>query len=65
LSNLAPGKYWLIARAASDDETSDRPIAPIAWDANERAKLRKEAEALKLEVELKPCQRRSNQVVKY
>jgi hypothetical protein len=65
LSNLAPGKYWLIARAAPDDGTIDRPVGQIAWDANERAKLRKEAEVMKIEIELKPCQRITDQVVKY
>ncbi len=65
LSNIAPGKYWLIARAAPDDEPSDVPPPPAAWDANERAKLRKEAEAMKIEIELKPCQRITDQVVKY
>jgi hypothetical protein len=65
LSNIAPGKYWLIARAAPDDEPSDRPPAPGAWDASERAKLRREAETLKIEVELKPCQRLPDQLVKY
>ncbi|HEV2669193.1 MAG TPA: hypothetical protein VG324_30025, partial [Blastocatellia bacterium] len=65
MSNIAPGKYWLIARAAPDDEMSDGPPAPAAWDANERAKLRKEAESTKTEVELKPCQRVTDQVVKY
>jgi protocatechuate 3,4-dioxygenase beta subunit len=65
LSNIAPGKYWLIARAAPDDEPGDRPATPAAWDANERAKLRREAEALKIEVELKPCQRMRDQIVKY
>src|SRR5262245_7477729 len=63
--NLAPGKYWLIARAAPDDESSDRPHAPVAWNAIERAKLRKEAEAMKIEVELKPCQRVSDLVLKF
>jgi hypothetical protein len=63
--NMAPGKYWLIARAAPDDELSDRPPAPVAWNAIERAKLRKEAEAMKIEIELKPCQRITDQVVKY
>src|SRR5215813_12402456 len=65
LSNIAPGKYWLVARAAPDDEPSDGPPPPAAWDAVERAKLRKEAEAMKVEIELKPCQRITDQVVKY
>ncbi|MCI0392889.1 MAG: carboxypeptidase-like regulatory domain-containing protein [Acidobacteria bacterium] len=64
-SNLAPGKYLLLVRAAPQDELSDRPLAPVAWNANERAKLRREAEALKIEVELKPCQRIEGQTVKY
>jgi hypothetical protein len=63
--NMAPGKYWLIARAAPDDEMSDNPALPVAWHANGRAKLRKEAEALKIEIELKPCQRAPDQLVKY
>jgi hypothetical protein len=57
LSNLAPGKYWLIARAAPDDETSDLPVTPVAWDATERAKLRREAMTAKNEIELRPCGR--------
>jgi hypothetical protein len=64
LSNLAPGKYWLIARAAPDDETSDRPVAPIAWDANERAKLHREAMAAKNEIELRPCGRLKDYVLR-
>jgi len=65
LSNVAPGEYWLVARAAPDDEPSDGLPPPAAWDAVERAKLRKEAEAMKVEVELKPCQRITDQIVKY
>jgi hypothetical protein len=63
--NVAPGKYRLLVRAAADDEPSDRPRAPIAWDANGRAKLRKEAGTLKTEIELKPCQRIWDQVIRY
>jgi carboxypeptidase family protein len=63
--NMAPGKYRLLARAAPDDEPSDRPPAPAAWDVNERVRLWKEAEAMRVEIELKPCQRVSDQVVKY
>lgn len=63
--NIAPGKYRLLAHAMPDDAPSGNFTAPIAWDAGERAKLRKEAEAMKIEVELKPCQRVSDQVVKH
>jgi hypothetical protein len=65
LNNIAPGRYWLAPRAVPDDEPSDRPPALVAWDANERAKLRREAEALKVEVELKACQRAAEQIVKF
>jgi hypothetical protein len=65
LSNLAPGKYWLIARAAPDDEMSDRPVTPIAWDASERAKLRREAMAAKNEIELQPCGRLKDYVLRF
>ena len=64
-NNIAPGRYWLIARAMPEDEPIDLPPTPIAWDANERTKLRREAEALKIEVELKPCQRVTEQIVKF
>jgi hypothetical protein len=56
-SNLAPGKYWLLARAVPDPEPNDKPARPTAWDAAERAKLRREAEAANIVIELKPCQR--------
>jgi hypothetical protein len=54
LKNLAPGKYWLLARPLADDESNNRPAA---WDATERARLRREAEAAKQEVVLTACQR--------
>lgn len=63
--NLAPGKYWLLARVVGDDEPIDRPALPAAWDADERAKLRREAEANKLEVELKACDHKTDQLVRY
>jgi Carboxypeptidase regulatory-like domain len=63
-NNIAPGKYRLLTRIVPDDEPIDRAPFPAAWDANERAKLRKEAEAMKVEIELKPCQRIMGQIVK-
>ena len=56
-ANLAPGKYLLVARTIPDNEPSDKPAKPVAWDALERGKLRKEAEASNSLVELKTCQR--------
>jgi len=39
--NMAPGKYRLLIRAVQDDKPDDSPPAPVAWNAIERAKLRK------------------------
>jgi len=50
--HLAPGRYWLLAKSA--DPVNDRAVA---WDATARATLRREAEAAKNEIELKPCSR--------
>lgn len=58
--NLAPGKYWLLARPLADDESSELPTRPLAWDVAERAKLRREAEAAQQEVELTTCQTRAD-----
>jgi hypothetical protein len=63
--NLAPGRYWLLARAVSNDEITDRQTLPLVWDGAEREKLRKEAEAKKNEIELKPCQRVTDHTSKY
>jgi hypothetical protein len=63
--NLAPGKYWLLARPVPDDEPVDRPPRQWAWDSADRAKLRMEAEAKKLEVDLKPCQRVSDYSIRF
>lgn len=63
--NMAPGKYRLLIRAAQDGQPNDGLPTPAAWGAIERAKLRKEAAAMNVEVDLKPCQRVSDQVVKY
>ncbi|MGH9837345.1 MAG: carboxypeptidase regulatory-like domain-containing protein [Blastocatellia bacterium] len=51
--NLSPGRYWLLARPVAEERAKDGN----AWDNVERAKLRREAEAAKNEIELQPCQR--------
>ncbi|HKQ79778.1 MAG TPA: carboxypeptidase-like regulatory domain-containing protein [Blastocatellia bacterium] len=63
--NLAPGKYLITTREIPGSEATDEPARPVAWDAAERAKLRKEAEAAKVEVELKACQRVSDFELKF
>jgi Carboxypeptidase regulatory-like domain len=53
LSNLAPGRYWLLTAPALDGGLT-KLRTPDATAT--RAKLRREAEAAKTEIELKPCQ---------
>ncbi len=65
LINLAPGKYWLLAKPVVEEISSTTLPAPIAWDAVERARLRKEAEAAKIEIELKSCQRVKDYVLRF
>ncbi len=63
-TNIAPGKYWLLARLVVESGQPDRP-APARWNATERAKLRKEAEVAKNEIELKACQRVKDHVLRF
>jgi hypothetical protein len=65
LTHLAPGKYWLLARAVPDDESGEQPEKPVAWDADARAKLRREAKAANQVIELTPCQRARDFVLKF
>jgi hypothetical protein len=65
LQNLAPGRYWLIARPAPENESPERTSRPLAWDADKRVKLRQEAEAAKITIELQPCQRVLDYVLRY
>jgi hypothetical protein len=58
LINLAPGKYWILARPGPADQSK-----PKAWNAADRIKLRKEAEATNNLIELQPCQRLENHEV--
>ncbi len=63
--NLAPGRYFLLARIIPDSEPADRQQMPVALDAIERAKLRQEAEARKAEIELTPCQRVKDHILRW
>ena len=55
----------LLTRALPDSDEVERQTIPLAWDAAERAKLRKEAEAEKNEIDLKPCQRVKDHVLRF
>jgi len=63
--HIAPGKYWLYARQASEKEVNNNRSRPLAWDEIERAKLRREATAAKNEVELKACERVKDHVLRW
>jgi hypothetical protein len=65
ISNLAPGRYFILARAVSDEEFMEREFRPVAWDAVSRKKLRREAEAANVTVELQRCQRVTDYSLKY
>lgn len=65
LNHLAPGKYWLLARAVPDDESDEQPAKPVAWDADARTKLQREAKAANQVIELTPCQRARDFVLKF
>jgi hypothetical protein len=56
LNNLPPGRYWAIARfPAAEDAHVDWKLR-LPDQAQNRAKLRHDAEAAKIAIELKPCQ---------
>jgi hypothetical protein len=57
LTNIAPGKYWMLAKPSPEPEMSGAPVRPAIRDVQKRNALRKEAEVAKLVVELKSCQK--------
>jgi protocatechuate 3,4-dioxygenase beta subunit len=61
--NVAPGRYFVLARAVA--EAGDAPRRPAAWDTEARAGLRREAEAAKTPAELLPCQRTADFVLRF
>ncbi len=56
-TNLAPGRYFIIARLEPAVETESTRPRPSAWDATTRLKVQREAKTANTVVELKPCQR--------
>jgi len=63
--HLAPGKYWMLARSLSETETNNETMRPVAFDTAARAKLRREAEAAKNEIDLKTCQRVKDHLLRF
>ena len=61
---LAPGRYLAVARPFVV-ESGERAPRPAALDAKTRALLRREAESANTTVELKPCQRTADFVLRF
>ena len=57
LLNVAPGRYWLLARPLPEEDSKLRIPRPQAWNPAARAALHREAAASNVAIELKPCQR--------
>ena len=58
--HLAPGKYLVVARAVDENQAAEKTPRLVAWDTAERTKLRKEADAVNVVIELKACERKAN-----
>ena len=56
LHNIAPGRYWVVAQTFSDDAPTPLTKLRLPHETATRARLRRDAEAAKNEIELKPCQ---------
>jgi hypothetical protein len=55
INNLAPGRYLAVVRVARENESVLTKLR-LPDESEARANLRREAEAAKTEIELKPCQ---------
>jgi protocatechuate 3,4-dioxygenase beta subunit len=56
-TNVAPGRYRILAREIADAEMGEDGPSPIAWAEQGREMLRREAESSATIVELQSCQR--------
>ncbi|HEV2835700.1 MAG TPA: hypothetical protein VGW58_10305, partial [Pyrinomonadaceae bacterium] len=56
LNNVAPGRYWILPQVYGDDAVAPITKLRLPHETETRAKLRREAEAAKTEIEFKPCQ---------
>jgi hypothetical protein len=61
LKNIAPGRYWVLAK---DRQGGDSTYArPAAWDVKGRAALRRDALASNVSIDLRPCQQKAEYVL--
>jgi hypothetical protein len=63
IGNIAPGRYWIIARSADDGDPTK--VKPIRQEAALRSRVLHDAEALKKEISFKPCARATDYELPY
>jgi hypothetical protein len=56
IKHLAPGRYYVVVRAVTQEEWDEVNPRPIWWGAASRQRLHQEAERVNNVIELKPCQ---------
>ena len=56
LHNIAPGRYWVVAQPFTEDAATPLTKLRLPHETETRARLRRDAEAAKTEIEFKPCQ---------
>lgn len=61
-TNVAPGRYWLLARPTNE---RSQPSEPEASEAMTRTRLRRDAVAVNNSIGLQPCQRTTNYLLCY
>jgi hypothetical protein len=54
--NIAPGRYWVVAQTFNEDAVTPLTKLRLPHETATRTRLRRDAEAAKTEIELKPCQ---------
>ncbi|HWC76089.1 MAG TPA: hypothetical protein VG778_01440, partial [Blastocatellia bacterium] len=65
LPNLAPGRYFILARSIPEDEWMEGTLRAVASDSEGRMKLYREGEAANVVVELRQCERAVDYTLKY
>ena len=63
VGNIVPGRYWILARSADDGDPAK--VKPIRQDSALRAKVLREAEAAKKEIQFKPCEQTTDYDLPY
>ena len=56
VNNIPPGRYWILAQTFTEDGVTPITKLRLPHETETRARLRRDAEAAKTELEFKPCQ---------